>query len=78
MNYTSQLIHEVVLIEPTVHADNRGYFVETFRQDLFDEAIGYQVNFIQDNESKLTIGILRGLHYQLPPPAQAKFVTTNN
>ena len=63
-----------MLIEPTVHGDNRGYFMETFRQDLFEEAVGYQVNFIQDNESKSTKGVLRGLHYQLPPYTQAKLV----
>ena len=72
MNFISQSIPDVVLIEPTVHGDNRGYFVETFRQDLFEEAVGYQVNFIQDNESKSTKGVLRGLHYQLPPYTQAK------
>jgi dTDP-4-dehydrorhamnose 3,5-epimerase len=48
--------------------------METFRQDLFEEALGYQVNFIQDNESKSTKGVLRGLHYQLPPYTQAKLV----
>ena len=74
MKFTSQSIPDVVLIEPTVHGDNRGYFIETFRQDLFEEAVGYQVNFIQDNESKSTKGVLRGLHYQLPPYAQAKLV----
>ena len=63
-----------MLIEPALHGDIRGYFIETFRQDLFEEAIGYQVNFIQDNESKSTRGVLRGLHYQLPPYTQAKLV----
>ena len=72
MKFTPQSIPDVVLIEPTVHGDNRGYFVETFRQDLFEEAVGYQVSFIQDNESKSTKGVLRGLHYQLPPYTQAK------
>ena len=72
MKFTRQSIPDVVLIEPTVHGDNRGYFVETFRQDLFEAAVGYQVNFIQDNESKSTKGVLRGLHYQLPPYTQAK------
>ena len=57
-----------------MHGDNRGYFIETFRYDLFEEAIGYQVNFIQDNESKSAKGVLRGLHYQLPPYTQAKLV----
>ena len=74
MKFAPQLIPEVVLIKPTVHGDNRGYFMESFRQDLFEEAIGYKVNFIQDNESKSTKGVLRGLHYQLPPYAQAKLV----
>ena len=63
-----------MLIEPAVHGDKRGYFIETFRQDLFEEAIGYEVNFIQDNESKSTKGVLRGLHYQLLPYTQAKLV----
>jgi dTDP-4-dehydrorhamnose 3,5-epimerase len=74
LKFAPQLIPEVVLIKPTVHGDNRGYFMESFRQDLFEEAIGYKVNFIQDNESKSTKGVLRGLHYQLPPYAQAKLV----
>jgi dTDP-4-dehydrorhamnose 3,5-epimerase len=74
LKFTLQSIPDVILIEPTVHGDNRGYFVETFRQDLFEEAVGYQVNFIQDNESKSTKGVLRGLHYQLPPYTQAKLV----
>lgn len=74
MKFIRQAIPEVVLIEPTVHGDSRGYFVETFRQDLFEEVLGYKVNFVQDNESKSTKGVLRGLHYQLPPYAQAKLV----
>jgi len=64
----------VILIEPTIHGDDRGYFIETFRQDLLEEAIGYRVNFMQDNESKSNKGVLRGLHYQLPPYTQAKLV----
>jgi len=74
VEFIKQAIPDVILIKPTVHGDNRGYFIETFRQDLFEEAIGYKVNFIQDNESKSTIGVLRGLHYQLSPYAQAKLV----
>jgi dTDP-4-dehydrorhamnose 3,5-epimerase len=74
LKFIPQSIPDVVLIEPTVHGDNRGYFVETFRQDLFEEAVGYKVNFIQDNESKSGKGVLRGLHYQLPPYTQAKLV----
>ena len=74
MEFIKQKIPEVILIKPTTHGDDRGYFVETFRQDLFEDAIGYKVNFIQDNESKSTKGVLRGLHYQLPPYTQAKLV----
>ena len=74
MKFTPQSIADVILIEPTIHGDNRGYFVETIRQDLLEEAIGYKVNFVQDNESRSTKGVLRGLHYQLPPYTQAKLV----
>jgi len=74
MKFISQSIPEVVLIEPQVYGDDRGYFVETFRQDLFEQAIGYMVPFVQDNESKSTKGVLRGLHFQLPPHAQSKLV----
>jgi dTDP-4-dehydrorhamnose 3,5-epimerase len=74
MKFTPQSITDVVLIQPRSYDDDRGYFVETFRQDLLEEAIGYKVNFVQDNESKSTKGVLRGLHYQLPPYTQAKLV----
>ena len=62
------------MIEPKVHGDHRGYFMETFRHDQFEQAIGYKVNFIQDNESKSSKGVLRGLHFQLAPFAQSKLV----
>ena len=74
MNFIPQSISDVILIEPTLHGDNRGYFTETFRQDLLEKVIGYKVNFVQDNESKSTKGVLRGLHYQLNPYTQAKLV----
>jgi len=74
LKYIHQSIADVILIETTIHDDERGYFVETFRQDLFEEVLGYQVNFIQDNESKSSKGVLRGLHYQLEPYAQAKLI----
>jgi len=48
--------------------------MESFRQDLLDDFLGYEVNFVQDNESRSSKGVLRGLHYQLPPSAQAKLV----
>ena len=74
MKFTVQSIPGVILIEPTLYGDNRGYFVETHRQDLLEEALGYKVNFVQDNESKSSKGVLRGLHYQIPPYTQAKLV----
>ena len=74
MTFTRTAIPDVVIIEPTVHGDSRGYFVETFRQDKLEEFLGYKINFCQDNESKSSKGVLRGLHYQLPPHAQTKLV----
>jgi len=75
MKFTPQSIPDILLIDPIVHADERGYFVETFRQDLLDEILGYQVKFIQDNESEsASQGVLRGLHYQSPPFTQSKLV----
>jgi dTDP-4-dehydrorhamnose 3,5-epimerase len=74
MEFIPQKIPEVVLIKPKVFGDERGYFLETFRQDEFEEAIGYKVDFCQDNESRSSKGVLRGLHFQLPPYAQSKLV----
>ena len=74
MTFTRTAIPDVVIIEPKVHGDSRGYFVETFRQDKLEEFLGYKINFCQDNESKSSKGVLRGLHYQLPPHAQTKLV----
>ena len=74
MKFTIQSISGVILIEPTLYGDNRGYFIETHRQDLLEEALGYKVNFVQDNDSKSSKGVLRGLHYQIPPYSQAKLV----
>ena len=74
MEFIKQKIPDVILIKPATHGDDRGYFVETFRQDLFEKTIGYKVGFVQDNESKSSKGVLRGLHYQLPPYTQAKLV----
>lgn len=74
MEFIKQSIPEVVLVKPQVHGDERGYFVESFRQDKFEEFIGHAVMFCQDNESKSSQGVLRGLHFQLPPFAQSKLV----
>ena len=74
MTFTRTAIPDVVIIEPKVHGDTRGYFVETFVSNKLEEFLGYQINFCQDNESKSSKGVLRGLHYQLPPYAQTKLV----
>ncbi len=74
MNFIRTAIPDVVIIEPMVHGDHRGYFVETFRADKLEEFLGFKVNFCQDNESKSSKGVLRGLHYQLAPKAQTKLV----
>ena len=74
MKFTRTAIEDVIIIEPKVHGDSRGYFVETFRADKLEEFLGYKINFCQDNESKSSRGVLRGLHYQLPPHAQTKLV----
>ena len=74
MKATPLAIPEVILFEPTVFTDERGFFFESFNHKKFEEAVGYSVNFVQDNHSKSTKGVLRGLHYQLPPKAQGKLV----
>jgi dTDP-4-dehydrorhamnose 3,5-epimerase len=74
MNFIRTEIKDVVIIEPRVFGDERGYFVETFREDKLSEFLGYKIDFCQDNESKSKKGVLRGLHYQLPPFAQTKLV----
>jgi dTDP-4-dehydrorhamnose 3,5-epimerase len=74
MQFIRTNIPDVIIIEPKVHGDHRGYFVETFRADKLEEFLGFKLNFGQDNESKSSTGVLRGLHYQLPPHAQTKLV----
>lgn len=74
MQFTRQSIPDVVLIEPKVHGDARGYFCETWRQDKLDEFLGHGLRFCQDNESRSSRGVLRGLHFQLAPHAQTKLV----
>jgi len=73
MKFVNTPIEGLVIIEPTVFGDNRGYFLESYNKKKFEEAIG-KVSFVQDNESKSSKGVLRGLHFQKPPYAQAKLV----
>ncbi len=74
MKITPTRLPEVLLIEPKVFGDARGFFYESFSQRSFDEAVGSPVTFVQDNHSKSQKGVLRGLHYQMPPHAQGKLV----
>ena len=73
MNVVKTDIDGVVIIEPEVFGDNRGYFFESFSQRDFDAKVG-EIRFVQDNESKSRYGVLRGLHFQKPPFAQSKLV----
>lgn len=74
MQFIPQSIPDVILCVPKVHGDERGYFVETFQREVFEQAVGYRVDFCQDNESRSSKGVLRGLHFQLPPFGQSKLV----
>jgi dTDP-4-dehydrorhamnose 3,5-epimerase len=74
MIVTKTDIEGVVIIEPTLHSDNRGYFFESFNERDFAKATGITTHFVQDNESRSAEGVVRGLHLQLPPYAQSKLV----
>lgn len=74
MKVIPQSIPEVLLLEPRVFNDERGYFFESFNARAFEETTGFLPNFVQDNESQSAYGVLRGLHFQYPPYAQAKLV----
>jgi dTDP-4-dehydrorhamnose 3,5-epimerase len=74
MKITPTALPEVLLLEPKVFGDERGFFMESFNQKLFNEAVGQPTTFVQDNHSRSSKNVLRGLHYQLPPHAQGKLV----
>ena len=74
MNVIPTKIPGVLILEPKVFGDERGFFFESFNQQRFHEAVGYEVTFVQDNHSKSAKNVLRGLHYQLPPKEQGKLV----
>lgn len=65
---------EVLIIEPRVFGDARGFFFESWNEQAFNKAVGYDVRFVQDNHSRSARGVLRGLHYQMPPHTQGKLV----
>lgn len=74
MNVIPTAIPDVLIVEPKVFGDERGFFYESFNQKTFNETTGLDVQFVQDNHSRSRQGVLRGLHYQLPPHAQGKLV----
>lgn len=74
MKVTSTALEGVLILEPRVFGDERGFFMESFNQRVFDEAVGRHVTFVQDNHSRSQRGVLRGLHFQLPPHEQGKLV----
>jgi len=74
MKVTPTAIEGVLIIEPKVFGDERGFFFESFNQRAFNEAVGHTVDFVQDNHSRSAKGVLRGLHFQRPPHAQGKLV----
>lgn len=74
MKFEKTAIEGVLVIEPRVFGDERGFFMESFSQRLFDEAVGTPVSFVQDNHSRSAKGVLRGLHFQKAPHAQGKLV----
>lgn len=74
MKITPTNISDVLVIEPSVFGDDRGFFFESFNQAAFNQAVGEEITFVQDNHSRSVRNVLRGLHYQLPPKAQGKLV----
>ena len=74
MKLVRTAIPDIIVIEPKIFNDTRGFFYESFNQQAFDEATGTNYQFVQDNHSKSSRGVLRGLHYQLSPKAQGKLV----
>ncbi|QOV62494.1 dTDP-4-dehydrorhamnose 3,5-epimerase [Kosakonia pseudosacchari] len=74
MNVIKTTIPDVLIFEPTVFGDDRGFFFERYNQKVFEKVVGRKIEFVQDNHSKSSKGVLRGLHYQLPPYSQEKLV----
>ncbi len=74
MKFSRTQIPDIILCKPRIFKDARGYFSETYKKESLEEFVGMRLDFCQDNESKSTRGVLRGLHYQLPPFAQSKLV----
>jgi len=74
MNIVTTPIEGLLILEPRVFNDDRGYFYESFNQNTFQKATGLDIDFVQDNQARSTINVLRGLHFQNPPHAQTKLI----
>ncbi len=74
MKITPTALPEVLIVEPRVFGDARGFFTESWNEQTFNKAVGSAVRFVQDNHSRSARGVLRGLHFQLPPHTQGKLV----
>lgn len=74
MNFIETDISGLLIVEPKIFDDDRGFFYESFNQQIFNEAVGHKIEFVQDNHSKSAKGVLRGLHFQNSPYAQGKLV----
>ncbi len=74
MKFSRTEIPDVIICQPDIYGDDRGFFMESFRDDKLTDFLGFKIDFCQDNESRSSFGVLRGLHYQLPPFAQTKLV----
>ena len=74
MKITPTALPELLILEPRVFGDARGFFTESWNEQAFNKAVGYEVRFVQDNHSRSARGVLRGLHYQLAPHTQGKLV----
>ena len=75
MTITPTAFPEVLLIQPHKFEDNRGWFMESYRENILEKAVGHDLNFCQDNQAQSSYGVIRGLHYQIPPHAQSKLVS---
>tara|TARA_B100001093_G_scaffold420987_1_gene413134 strand:+ start:999 stop:1571 length:573 start_codon:yes stop_codon:yes gene_type:complete len=75
MTFNPTSFPEVLISKTSIHSDARGWFVERFRKDLLEEAVGHNINFCQENRAQSYYGVIRGLHYQMPPAAQSKLIS---
>lgn len=78
MKATPTIIPDVLVLEPKIFGDERGFFLESFNQRVFESVVGREISFVQDNHSRSVKGVLRGLHYQVPPHEQGKLVRVSH